>query len=105
MKDFDLAYKNLNKALSIANEQNDKQIKVEVLNNLGTLFYRKLDYSNALAYFNNTLQLAKEMNSQQYIGDSQIAIGNIYIEQGKNNEAVKLCNKGFAIAQKLVLSA
>jgi hypothetical protein len=42
-----------------------------------------------LRYFNNTLLLAKEMNSQQYIGDSQISIGNIYTEQGKSKEAVK----------------
>ncbi|MFZ4931661.1 adenylate/guanylate cyclase domain-containing protein [Chryseobacterium sp. Mn2064] len=101
LKDFDTANKNLTKALQIANKENDKQIKIEVLNNLGTLFFELSDYSKALDYFNNTLVLATEMNSQQYIGDSQVAIGNIFTQQGKNREAIEKCKKGFDIAEKI----
>lgn len=98
---FDKAFEDFNQSLKIAVEEKDKQLELEVLSNLGELFYKQSDFQKAQYYFNLCFQYAKEIDNVRYKSVSQIAIGNIFRQLKKDNEAIEKCSTGLKLAEKL----
>lgn len=53
---FDKALKEFDESLTIAQKAKEKEVEIEVLSNLGELFYRKSDFQKALFYYNSCLK-------------------------------------------------
>lgn len=95
------AFEHLNQSLQIADSVNDKQLKMQALSGLGELFYEQSDYKRALPYFNRCLAYSNELSNLEYQSKTQIAIGNILNQFGKNNDAVEKCRDGLKMAEEL----
>lgn len=100
-KQYYKAYNHLSQALAIADKIGDEQKKIEALYNLGELFNIQGDYTKSLSYYNRCLKLSQKINSLQYTGTSEVAIGSILTQLGKNTTAIKKCKKGLGIAENL----
>lgn len=98
---FDKALKEYEEALTIATKEKDKQIELEVLSNLGELFYKKSDFQKALYYYNRCLKDSEEISNLRNMSGSRIAIGNIFHQLGKHKESVEKCTAGLKMAEKL----
>jgi adenylate cyclase len=90
-----------NQALTIAGKINDEQKKIEVLYNLGELFHTQGDLTKSLSYYDSCLKSAQKINSLQYTAISQVAIGTILNQLGKNYKAIEKCKTGLEIAESL----
>ena len=100
-KHYSKAYDYFNQALAIADKINDEQKKIEVLYNLGELFHIQGNLTKSLSYYNLCLESSQKINSLQYTGISQVAIGTILNQLGKNYEAIERCKTGLEIAENL----
>ncbi|WP_417941106.1 adenylate/guanylate cyclase domain-containing protein [Flavobacterium sp. RS13.1] len=100
-KQYAKAYSYFNQALKIADQINDQQKKIEVLYNLGELFHTQGNLIKSLSYYNSCLKSAQRINSLQYTAISQVAIGTILNQLGKNDKAIEKCKTGLEIAENL----
>lgn len=100
-KEYAKAYDFFNQALAIADKIDDKQKRIEVLYNLSELFTIQGDLTKSLSYYNLCLASSQKINSLQYIGITQVAIGNILNKLGNSNKALKKCKTGLDIAENL----
>ena len=100
-KHYSKAYDYFNQALTIADKINDEQKKIEVLYNLGELFHIQGNLTKSLSYYNLCLESSQKINSLQYTGISQVAIGTILNQLGKNYKAIERCKTGLEIAENL----
>ena len=100
MGQFDRAlnYYNL-AAFSIENYKQLKIYKSEFLRSLGTCYYYRLDYKNALKYYLKSLQIQKTKNI--YESGIYNSIASCYFAQGEINKA----ERNFDIAEQLQLKA
>ncbi|TDW51701.1 class 3 adenylate cyclase [Flavobacterium sp. 270] len=100
-KQYAKAYDFFNQALNIADKIGDKQKKIEVLYNLGELFTIQGNFTKSLSYYNLCLETSQKINSLQYVGSTQIAIGNLLNKLGQSANAIKKCKTGLDIANTL----
>lgn len=100
-KQYTKAYDLFAQALAIADKIDYKQKKIEVLYNLGELFSIQGNINKSLSYYNFCLESSKKINSLQYIGITQVAIGAILNKLGKSDDAVKKCKTSLSIAENL----
>lgn len=91
----------LNKAYAIADKEKDIQLKLEVLSNIGTLLYIQKEYASALKIYKKSLVLSHGLNSQQYIGNSSVQIGKIFLKLDDTHQSVRHCSDGFYTAKKI----
>ncbi|WP_185155647.1 adenylate/guanylate cyclase domain-containing protein [Rudanella paleaurantiibacter] len=95
------AYENLTNSLRVANKKQDKQLQVMALSSLGDLFYAQSDYARALPYFTRCLNYSDQIGSLQNQAEAQVAIGTIMHRLGKSRDAVKKCQDGLQLAEKV----
>ena len=98
---YSKAHEFLSRALIIADKEKDKQIQIEILSNLGGLCLSQLNFQKALSYYTTCLKNSQDINSLQYIADSQIAIGKILQLSKEDKKAVQKCKSGLQIAEKI----
>ncbi|WP_229201932.1 tetratricopeptide repeat protein, partial [Arsenicibacter rosenii] len=67
-------------------------------NNIGLIYSKVKDYSNAMKYFTKAYAVFKKENNQERIAQIQDAIGNIYLKQGKYDKAFRSFNESLQIA-------
>lgn len=96
--EYNVALKNINKALNIAKEANDSSMIAVCLTNTGNV-YQRMKHPEALDYLQKALHIVRGKNATQTINLLN-SIGSIYIEQGKFSEAEKNLNEALDIAQK-----
>jgi signal transduction histidine kinase len=78
------------KALQIANYHKTVHQKADLLRIIGLIWFYKVDYSKALDYFTNSLELCRKIN---YIQGQAAALNNIsviYLEQKLYSKALKM---------------
>ncbi len=99
--EYNKAFISLNKALQVANKKQDKQLQVMALSSLGDLFYEQSNFTGALPYYTRCLAYSDQIGSLQNQAEARIAIGNILRQSGKNNDAVKRCQSGLTLAERV----
>ncbi len=73
--------------------------KVDVIHNQGVVFHARKDYSKALEYFQQALELRKKMGYQFRVAESYLNIGELNLEQGKYSAALDSLTAGLAVAE------
>lgn len=70
----------------------DSNLKIEILNNLGFLYYKIQDKKNALIYHEKSLELSKKYNLNRNIVVSLMNLGDLYFDKSdikKSNDYYK----------------
>ena len=89
----------LNQAISIAKSIQDDRSLSFALGKLGHLYECQKDYTQALAVTQQARLAAKQNRDSLYLWDWQAA--RIYLQQGKENEALKAYEKAIATLEKI----
>lgn len=98
---YELALENLETALKLATDHNEKQTQAEVFFNLGKLYEAKKNFPKSVNYYNQSLDKAKEIKSNLKESSSLIALGSIQLKLNKKTQAIKNCKRGLKLAEKL----
>lgn len=68
------------KALDLANNLSvDKNLKAAILNNLGSLYSKQQNYSDALEYFHKALELERNIGNKESIAQILTELGDVYL--------------------------
>jgi len=95
---YDLALKNHQKALSLAADNNLKDIEAQCLNLIGVIYRRKDDIKNALDYHQSAISTAKKnenptINTKVNISVAENSLGNIFLSLNQYEKAIEQFNK------------
>jgi len=77
------------------------EFKAEALNNFGTAYYIKEDFSKALEYFLKSIKLSKEINYQKGLASTYHNIAFLYRDQGKISQALEYYFKSLKITEAI----
>lgn len=78
-----------------------RQSLANVINNKGYYYYTKSNYSEALDYYNKSLEIERKLNNKKEIAISLNNIGGIYKIQGKVSLALKYYNESLKLKEQL----
>jgi len=67
---------------------------------LGLVYYQKIEYKEAIAYYNSAYKYAVTLNEPYYIGDCQFYIAEVYLDQSLFSDAMFKNNEALAQYQK-----
>ena len=96
------ALKELNKALSLARDFNQRKDEIATsLNNLGLIYRSMGDYKKALTLFNEALEIDQQIKSKWAIAYDYRNIGILYMKMEKLDDAVDFLNKACKIAHSI----
>lgn len=98
LNEYDSALETIDQALSLAEKNNDPDMRSICLTNIGFI-YQQMKNPKALQYLLEALELVKEKNINQNI-NLLINIGSAYIEQGKFDKAYQSLNEALDKAEK-----
>jgi CHAT domain-containing protein/Tfp pilus assembly protein PilF len=101
--DFDLALKNYNNSLEIINRQREidnevKQLRIKVLNNIGKVYTDLGEGSKALGYFQAAFAQAKEAQNVEAMGMILNNIGIVYSQLGNYEGSTKYYQRAIDLA-------
>lgn len=92
--DYVKALENHLLSLKYAELANDKLRILTALNNVGAVYYIKpATYDKALQYYFRALPLCEELGNTNALGTISVNIGNIFFNQGMDEEALVYFNK------------
>ena len=96
---YDLALKYCNRALHIAEKNNDSIDIAISYNNIGSVYSDKGDYDKALEYYNKALTIWKSKLGEEHtdVARSYNNIGLVYQAKSDYDKALKYFNKALAI--------
>lgn len=95
--DYTMAISMLDKTIKIRREMNDAQGLATALLNMGNAYLRQRQFQDALRYYNESLDCAKNASLNREQGAAYYAVGNVYAEQEQLEEAVQNFEKALAL--------
>ena len=99
--DFNGAFDNYHKALSLLEKLNDKKGIAAIYNNMGMIYKSKGSITKALEYFKKSLKMDEQLKDQKSIAGSYNNIGTIYTHIGNYEKAIEYFEKSVEIHTKL----
>jgi len=78
----DMAKEYLTEALTLARKENDVGAGASALNNLGNLYWTRLDYEPATTHYLESVQLARRSNDVQTLRTALANLGRCYVSTG-----------------------
>jgi adenylate cyclase len=96
----DKALEAYNKALSIAQDEGEKDMVASVTSNIGGVYLNQTNYPKALDHYLSALNIYEELGSKGRIGGNLAAIGIIYKHQGDYTKALEYMNRALEIAKE-----
>ena len=96
---YDLALKYYNRALHIAEKNNDSIYMATSYNNIGSVYSDKGDYDKALEYLNKALAIRKAKLGEEHtdVANSYFFIGVTYCNKEEYSKALKYFDKALPI--------
>ena len=88
--DYDLSLENFSKTLAIAKKLNDKPLTAGIYNNIGTVYYHKNSFYQALNYYNKSYDLFTELKDSVNIVQLMENKGVIYFNLHQYDKAESL---------------
>jgi signal transduction histidine kinase len=89
-KDYKKAEEYLMSALNSLRARNLTIIEPRVLKRIAQLKFELKEFDQALAYYDSAMELHKKASNEFGVAEANLGISEIYIEQGKFDEAFKL---------------
>jgi len=102
--DYDLSLENFSKTLAIAKQLNDKPLTAGIYNNIGTVYYHKNSFYQALNYYNKSSDLFTELKDSVNIVQLMENKGVIYFNLHQYDKAESLLLKANKEARQLDLN-
>jgi len=102
--DYDLSLEFFNKTLDIAKKLNNKQLIAGSYNNMGTVYYHKASFYQALNYYNKSTALFTELKDSVNLVQLMENIGVIYFNLHQYDTAERLLLKANKEARQLDLN-
>lgn len=100
---YDKAEEYHRRALNIAEKHEMEQSKAYSLNNLGIISQHNGNHKAAHRYFSEALNIRLEYNDIREIAITQKAIGNLYIEENKHDDALDILREAQAYFEQAQL--
>ncbi|MEA3317133.1 MAG: tetratricopeptide repeat protein, partial [Bacteroidota bacterium] len=97
---YDKAIDDCKIALNIYNNKKDKIQEAEVLKDIGNIYFYWNKKKSALEFYNQAIEINKEVNNQTGIAACYNNIGRLYTEIQNYNLAIEYLNKSLIIKQK-----
>jgi predicted ATPase/DNA-binding CsgD family transcriptional regulator len=97
---FEQAHQDFEMLLSYARSHHDRTLEWETLLDLGALWAGR-DYQQAGAYFQTSLELAREIGNQGAIARSLVQIGNWHVNDERVDEAEEMLQSALLIFETL----
>lgn len=89
VRDFSAALSAVEEALQVARERDvHKRVYIVALTNRGEIFLSMANYEQALAEFEQARKLAKASGQPELEADALLALGKVYLELGRVDEAI-----------------
>ncbi|PKA84457.1 histidine kinase-like protein [Ulvibacter sp. MAR_2010_11] len=101
LKRYSEALVYLNKSIKLKKELGDKRGLANAEQNLGNVYKGLKEYDKALAHYNTALTINTEMEVFTEVTDNYFAIGQLYAEMGRSQEAISNLEKSKAVAIKI----
>ncbi len=98
--EYDTALQILLKSISLTRDQNLLVLEPKTLVKLATVHLYKDNYEKALAYYDTTYRLHDKIRNIFGIAEVELGRGEVYIEQGKYDEAMIYINRSLAMAKQ-----
>jgi len=98
---YDLALSSAFEALSIFENQDDKEGQISILNTIATLYLHLSDYGDSLDMYLKVLQLNEILHDIESQAVTLNQIGQLHIHLGDYEKAHNCLERGFNIAQKI----
>ncbi|MFN5416874.1 MAG: tetratricopeptide repeat protein [Flavobacteriia bacterium] len=95
LKDYEKALKNFEKALVLCNEIENQNLKLEILNNIGSVYLNHNKFDKAVLFFQESIQISKKMNDKIGIARGLANMAIIHNSKHEFLEAIK--NLKFAV--------
>ena len=78
-----------------------KEFVTMIYNGLGRLYNERNEFSKALEYIHLSIETSEELGSDKNVLDPLIVGGMIYLDLGDHKRALSMCNRSYAISQKI----
>ena len=98
---FESCYKYANLALYKAKEEKNNIEEAKAYNNIGDAYYYQNNLNDAITNYNKALEISKDNNLPQIIGDSYCNIAGAYVYNGALENAELLYKKSIKIYKKI----
>jgi len=98
---YDSAFVNFNKSISLAYLLRDTSHIASILNNIGFINYRLCNYSEALNNFNQSLNYYEQFRDSSSVGSAYNNIGLIYFELKEYDQALKYYRKALDVGRNV----
>lgn len=98
---FDESETALSTALTLFNQLNKPLRASLALIRLGSVYWRKRDFAQSLAYYQQSLQIEEQLQNKRGINRAYGGIGLVYIYMEKYDEALMWLNKALALDREL----
>ena len=95
LKDYEKALKNFEKALVLCNEIENQNLKLEILNNIGSVYLNHNKFDKAASFFQESIQISKKMYNKIGIARGLANMAIIHNSKHEFLEAIK--NLKFAV--------
>lgn len=100
-KQFDMALANFQSALATFTAMHQDSSVAVCLENLGNFYREKLEYPQALKYYDLAYKAYKKIDCQYGLGSVLQNRGYLYVRKGEYDQAEKFLDQSLAIFQKL----
>ncbi len=97
---YDSALNILMRSVQLAREQKVFILEPKTLLKLATVHSHAGDYKNALAYYDTTYLLHERTGNEFGIAEVELGRGQVFIKQGKYDEAMQSINSSLALAKQ-----
>lgn len=82
-------------------EREINSLRVQGLNNLGTIFYNKGEYDKAIELYQRCLKISEQIRNKRGVGVAIRNLGLVYHEKGEYDNAIELYQKGLKIFKEI----
>ena len=98
--EYDSALNTLLRSVKLTRQQKVLVLEPQTLAKLAIVHMHAGDYENALAYYDTTYLLHERTGNDFGIAEVELGRGQVFIEQGRYDEAMKSINRSLALAKQ-----
>ena len=101
VSDFNASEKLARKAIQRLEDKNISLVTAEAYKNLGTVYYAKEMYTQAINYYTKSLEISLQLNDKRAVANSYNNLGSVYYCKNDFNKAIDHLEKCLAIREEI----
>lgn len=99
LEKYDESINLLSQSITIYNDskENDPELKISILSNIGSCYFETKDFLNALSYYESALSIALDSNIESAIASVYTKIARLYINEQQYDESITCLERSLYI--------